>query len=486
MLFRTTVHRALVGLVATAGLAVGTLAAGGLAQAAPLQTALVPDHSAAMPRPQGGQCYASQPPLNCRSVDVILKVGGWIYAGGQIDKVAAPSGSPVTTGYSNLFRFNASTHALDTTFKPQFFKTAGRVDDGGVTGLAASDDGSSLYVSGNFTSVASSGGGSAITRKGLAKISTASGAVDAAFDAKICTGGGSCQVNDVQMVAGKSLWAAGQFTHVAGSAKTGVASFDESTGALTSAMSLAVSGHAVSTVTKVNKIRVNAAGDQALLLGDFASVGGKSRLAVAMVDINAATGETTGVDNWNSPNLQSSANLCKKTHLWIQSADWSPDGSFFVLVASGAGGGHPYPALCDAVSRFENNGNANSIPSGYNHTEIDTIESVCVVGQWAYIGGHFKSLNQEVRINGKVVKPPAGRVNELHYGLGVIDVSPGNMLAVTDWNHTDQTGRGRGWDSVLCVPGSSSTGGGVYFGSDTIKVNGDAKIQRLAYFPSVT
>jgi hypothetical protein len=483
---RATVHRAVVGVLAGLGLAAASFAGPGLAHAAPLQTALVPDHSAPMPRPQGGQCYGGTDPTLCRSVDVLLKVGSWIYAGGTIDRIAAPSGSPVTSGYSNLFRFSATTRALDTTFKPQFFKTAGQVWDGGITGLAASADGSSLYVSGMFLSVQSSGGGSTLVRKGLAKISTATGAVDPAFDAKICQGGGSCRVNDVQLLGGQSLWVAGDFNHVAGQAKSAVASVSPTSGALTSSMNLAVSGHAVGAATKVNKIRVSPGGDQALLLGDFSSVGGKTRLAVAMVDVNPATGATTGVDTWNSPNLQSSASNCKHTHLWITNADWSPDGSFFLLTATGAGGGHPYPALCDAVSRFENNGNASSIPTGYNHTEIDTIDSVCVVGQWAYVGGHFKSLNQEVRINGKIVKPPAGQVNETHYGLGVIDVRPTTMLAVSNWNHTDQTGRGRGLDGVLCVPGPSSSGGGVYFGGDSIQVNGDPKIQRLAYFPSLT
>ncbi len=142
----------------------------------------------------------------------------------------------------------------------------------------------------------------------------------------------------------------------------------------------------------------------------------------------------------------------------------------------------PLPAPCDAFTRWEDNGDANSVPTGYNHTEIDTILSVCNVGQWSYVGGHFKTLNQERRIDGTIVKPPAGQVNEIHYGLGVIDTTPNNMLAVSNWNDSDQTGRGEGWGAALCVPGSGSEGGGVYMGGDSIGVNGNPQVQRLAYF----
>lgn len=71
-------------------------------------------------------------------------------------------------------------------------------------------------------------------------------------------------------------------------------------------------------------------------------------------------------------------------------------------------------------------------------------------------------------------------MNETHYGMGVINNASG--LAVTDWNHTDQTGRGEGWLSALCVPGSAAGGGGVYFGGDSVGVNGVKQVQRLAYF----
>ncbi|MGN6302728.1 MAG: hypothetical protein ACTHN8_16720 [Angustibacter sp.] len=458
-----------------------------LAQAAEQQDALVPDTaSPAVPGIVGGQCYGSvADPTACRRINAMVKIGPWVYAGGVIDVVDARSGG-VSGGWSNLMRFNAITHAVDKSFKPQLFRTAGRVDDASVLGLAATADGTGLYVSGRFLQVSSGPGQPAVTRRGLVLLDAETGAVRTSFDAKVCAGGGGCMVSDVRLVAGRSLWIGGDFTRVAGVARTALASLNPTTGALTSAVNLNVSGRAVSTTgTKVVKIKPDPSSTRAVILGNFTSVDGRTREEVAMVDVDPTDGSSPGVDAWYAPkNMHAAVVNCNKKMYWPRDADWSPDGSTWYLVGSGGGGGHPYPAPCDALTSWASDSNPDATPIGYNHTEIDTILSVCVVGRWAYLGGHFKSLNQERRLNGVLARPPAGQVNETHYGLGVVDVSPKTFLAVTDWNHTDQTGRGAGWGAVLCVPGPGSQGGGVYFGGDAPVVNGDHRILRLAYFPS--
>lgn len=199
-----------------------------------------------------------------------------------------------------------------------------------------------------------------------------------------------------------------------------------------------------------------------------------------MLDVDRTTGAATSVATWYAPTPFHAAVLtCSKAKVWPRDVDWSPTGDAFTIVGTGGGRGHPYPAPCDAVTRWTNDGNPDAVPAYYNHTEIDTILSVCDVGPYTYVGGHFKSLNQEVRVNGVRVQVPKGQVNEKHYGLGAIDNSSG--LAVTDWNHTDQTGRGEGWGAALCLPGPAPEGG-VYFGGDSIGVNGVRRVQRLAYF----
>lgn len=456
------------------------------ATAAPAQTALVTDVASKLtPTVPGGQCYTGVPnPQACREVLKMIKVGDWIYAGGIISSVANSNPKVVTSGFSNLFRFNAATHQLDRTFRPQFFRTPGRVDDSRVTGLAASADGSSLYVAGRFSNVASAPGATAVVRRGLAKIDATTGVVDTAFNARLCASGGACVAYDAQIVAGQSLWVAGNFTTVNQVPRTALASLNPATGALTSAVQLPIAGTPVTTTgTKITKISVNPASTRAVIIGNFGSVAGQSRQEVAVLNVDPVTGSATSLNTWNAPtHLGGSVTGCSKKDTWPREVDWDPTGSFFGIVASGGGGFDPWPALCDAYSRWRENGNANSVPVLYNNTEFDSYFSVCDVGTWSYVGGHFKSLNHHVRLNGVIVRPPKGQVNETHYGLGVITNTTG--LAVSGWNHTTLTGRGAGWAASLCVPGPAATGGGVYFGGDSVGVNGDSTIQRLAYFPA--
>lgn len=469
------------------GAAAACLAAALIAPAQAASSSPVTDTaSASVPQILGQQCYAKAgPAASCRQVLKILLVGGWVYVAGQIDSVRDPNTGVTTTGFSNLIRFSVATHRLDTTFKPQFFKTAGQVADGAVSGLAAAANGQSLYVGGSFNSVRSAPGGTVYTRKGLAKISTANGAVDAGFNAKIGAGGGPSNVNDVQLI-GQSLWVGGTFAHVANASRTALATVDPTTGALTTAANLDIKNPPVSvSPLQVHKIGPSPSAAQAVLIGNFGTVLGQTRQEVAVVNVNATSGAVTSLNTWNAPtNLSYAVSHCSPKMFWPRGVAWSQDGSSFMLAAKGAGHVNNYPGLCDAFSVFANNGNPNSTPTGYNHTVVDSVISVCTLGQYAYLGGHFKQLNHERRINGEKVKIPAGHVNEVHYGLGVIDTTPGNMLAVSGWNQTDQTGRGAGWSAALCVPGPGSAGGGVYMGGDAIGVNGNKKISKLAYFPS--
>ncbi len=483
MSIRTVTHRALVGVTALAtslGLAMATATS---THAADAQSTIVTDApSTATPRVIGGQCYGSLATgPDCRKISSMIKVGNWIYAVGIIDVVGNNDGSNPVSGFSNIMRFNAATKALDTSFQPQVYKTAGQVVDGDAAGIAASADGSTIYVSGDFTQAASGPGQAPVTRKGVAAFSTATGALVTSFNANVCQGGGPCHVFDVRLI-GSSLWLGGDFTMVAKQSRNALASVSPATGALTTAVTLPVTGQAISTNgARVIKIKPNPAQTKAVILGNFTTVGSQTREEVAMLNVDPASGGATGVNTWYSPDSFHTAVVnCNKKHYWPRDVDWSPTGAAFTIVGTGGGGGHPYPAPCDAVTRWNDDGSPNAVPVYYNHTEIDTIGSVCDVGDYTYVGGHFKSLNQDVRINGTRITPPKAQINETHYGMGAISNSTG--LAVTPWNHSDQTGRGEGWLTVLCVAGDKSTGGGVYFGGDSVGVNGVPQVQRLAYF----
>ena len=437
------------------------------------------------PSVPGGYCYATANQSLCRRVLALKQVGGWIYVGGIISSVTDRITGVTTSGFHNVFRFSASTHRVDTSWKPQFYSSAQTggtaYKDSAVTGLASNGAGI-LYVAGSFSKAAPAPGAAGVARRGVAavNISVATGAIDGAFDAKVCTGGGGCIVNDVQYVHG-TVWLGGNFSHLAGRAVTALAFVSPSTGALTGAQ-LGISGVVTPGVTtKVAQVAINPQQSQAAMIGNFSSVGGTTHKEVAILNITPA-GRAT-VNSWNDPtnlNASNSTN-CSAKDTWARGVDWDPTGTFFDIAASGAGGFDAYGAhgaLCDAFTRFKSDGNANTPhPLVVNVTGFDSLFTVVDTGDVAYLGGHNKFLNHAVYING--VKVQASQEN--HYGIGAIDVTAGDANyghAITSFNNSTATGRGQGWAASL------STSAGIYIGGDAQVVGNDTTIKRLAFFPA--
>ncbi len=435
------------------------------------------------PSVPGGECYLATQKDQCRRILVLKQIGGWIYAGGIISSVTDRVTGVTTSGFHNIFRFSASTFRVDTSWKPQFYRSAQANNttaylDSPVTGIA-SDGAGTLYVAGGFSTFAPAPGAAGVTRRGVAAISASTGAL-LPFNARVCSGGGGCGVNDVEFVDG-TVWLGGPFTHVAGQAITALAFVDPVTGAPTGAR-LPISGVITSTTaTKVAQIAVNPQRTQAVMIGNFTSVGGQTHKEVAVLDITSAGGAT--IDPWNDPknlNASNSSN-CSAKDTWARGVDWDPTGTFFDIAASGGGGFDAFGAagaLCDAFSRFRSDGNPNTpFPLVVNVTGFDSMFTVVNTGDIAYTGGHNKSLNHAVYINGVKVKA----TQENHYGIGAIDVNPagaGYGRAITSFNNSTATGRGQGWASAL------STGAGVYIGGDAQVVGSDTTIKRLAFFPA--
>ena len=199
--------------------------------------------------------------------------------------------------------------------------------------------------------------------------------------------------------------------------------------------------------------------------------------------LDLISGGVATVNSWNDPtNLTASnATNCGAQDVWARGVDWDPTGTFFDIAATGGGGFDAFGAhgaLCDAFSRFKSDGNPNTpSPLVVNVTGFDSLFTVQDTGNIAYTGGHNKSLNHAVYINGKKV---SAATQENHYGIGAIDVNPadpGYGKAISTWNNTTSTGRSAGWK------GSLATSAGLWMGGDTSTVNGDTTIRRLAFFP---
>ncbi len=188
-------------------------------------------------------------------------------------------------------RFDAITKALDPTFQPQLYKTAGRVDDAEVTGLAASADGKTLYAAGGFKTVASSSGATGVIRKGVAAfdIDKVPGAVRTAFNAKVCVGGGACTVNAVKGRARRAnvpkCGSAETSRPSTGSPRRRWPASIRLAGVLTSAVQVPMPGQPIATTaTKVTKISVDPVSTRAILLGNFNSISGQTHEEVAVVN----------------------------------------------------------------------------------------------------------------------------------------------------------------------------------------------------------
>src|SRR6266568_2436085 len=256
----------------------GLIVAGGLA-ASPAYAGvpipgLVSGHASDLtPSIPGGYCYATADQNLCRRVLVVKKVGDWIYVGGIISTVTDRITGVTRSGYHNIFRFSATTHKVDTSWKPQFYTTSqtSAYKESAVTGIATDGSGT-LYVAGSFSTTAPAPGAAGVVRRGVAAINASDGSLKS-FNARVCSGGGGCVVNDVEYVNG-TVWLGGRFTHAGGGAVTALAFVNPSTGVLTGTQ-LGVSGVVTPNVaTKVAQIAVNPQRSQAVMIGNFSSVGG--------------------------------------------------------------------------------------------------------------------------------------------------------------------------------------------------------------------
>ena len=152
------------GIVMVAGLAAPAVHAG------ERLTGVVSSHASdRTPSVPGGQCYGKNSQDQCRRILVLKRIGNWIYAGGIISKVTDRTTGVTTSGFHNIFRFSATTHKVDTGWRPQLYRSAQANNttayiDSAVTGIASNGAGV-IYVAGQFTRVARSPGAPGVARR---------------------------------------------------------------------------------------------------------------------------------------------------------------------------------------------------------------------------------------------------------------------------------------------------------------------------------
>jgi hypothetical protein len=384
-----------------AGLAVGLVAAWAVAsQAQTAQPALVSQvPSTATPN------LLADAVVEHPAVYALGQSGNTMFAGGQFHAIQN-SGRTTTYTRPNLFSFDATTGAVSTTFAPTFDKPVWAVQAGG----------SSLYVGGDFTTV------NGVARRGLAKIDATTGALDTTFNPAPVSSG---NVTEIRLQGGRLI--------IGGSFPKRLAALDPNTGTDTNYLNLAIGGTLASNAgpTHVYRFAINPAGTRLVALGNFTTVSGQARARAFVVDMASTF---TALDPWYYAPLIKS---CKASKLpgYLRDVDFSPDGTYFVLVATGyvSQAGDQGSTVCDAAARFETANLHPTRPTWINYTGGDTLHSVAVTGAAVYVNGHNRWLDNTFGVDscfGSCASRP---------GIGAIDPASGKALP---WNPTKTRGVG--------------------------------------------
>ncbi|MFD0594928.1 hypothetical protein ACFQZ4_23170 [Catellatospora coxensis] len=247
----------------------------------------------------------------------ILAIGGRIYVGGSFTQIR-PSNSATVTTQRRLFAFNATTGAIDTTFKP--------VVDGTVRALVAAPDGQSLYIGGDFTNV------NGVRSRGVERISATTGASVSGFTVPEINGG-----VDELMLAGNRLLLGGRFQTVGGASRRGLAALNAGTGAADASVNMGldgarVTGSGATSAVKVTGMDVTPDGSKLVIMGNFSSVAGQARHQIAVV--NLTTSPAT-LSPWTTTRYQQQCANSFPTYM--RGVDISADGTWFVAVTTGLG-----------------------------------------------------------------------------------------------------------------------------------------------------
>ena len=368
-------------------------------------------------------------------VRAITVVGQTVVVGGDFTWVSQADGVEYDRWF--LFAFDLPTGRIRAPFVPDL--------DGPVYALAPGPNGT-VFAGGAFRTV------NGVPQRGLTRLRLSDGAAVPGFRAPIDQG-------DVRALAtsGPWLYAGGAFTRVGGVRRTGIARLSTGTGAVDSGFDAQLAAPELSRV-RVEDLTVSPNGSRVVAIGALTSAAGRGRTQLVMLDTAASPAR---VADWYT---DAYATRCRpEFETYLRGVDFSPDGSYFVVVTTGRMTGPGY--LCDTAARFETAGTGRHWPTWVNHTGGDSLYSVAVTGSAVYVGGHQRWLDNpegdESAGPGAVVRP----------GIGAINPATGRALP---WNPTRS--RGVGARALLATPA------GLFVGSDTERLAREYH-GRLGLFP---
>lgn len=365
-------------------------------------------------------------------VNAIVQIGDKIYAGGVFAQVRSATFGPILDR-TNLLAFTAETGAIDPDFAP--------VLDDEVYTLAVAPDGS-LLVGGAFHEV------NGVFLKALVKLDPATGLADSSFNARP---DGRVRTMSVD---GNRLFIGGSFTAVSGTPRSRLAAVEATTGAVDPNFDLPITAsRKAGTASMVIKMDIDPAGTTLVVLGNFKSIAGFNRWQVVLIDVSSTP---AAVLDWHTTRYgEAAGSTCSNSFdTYMRDVDFSPDGSYFVIVTTGA---HSSGSLCDTAARWETSRRGNNQqPTWTDYSGGDTFYSVAVTGAAIYVGGHMRWLNNPYAAD---ASGPGAVPRE---GIGALDPVNGVPLS---WN----PGRSRGVGAFELYP----TADGLWVGSDSNRIGGE-------------
>jgi fibronectin type 3 domain-containing protein len=275
-------------------------------------------------------------------VNAIVQVGNVVYLGGSFTEVREDGGAgPGALTRNYIAAFDATTGAPIDGWDPSL--------NGEVYALAASPDGTRIYVGGVFTTV------DGLSRPRLVALEAATGAVSSSWRPKAPNG----SVRALALGGGR-IYAGGGFTKVGTEVRTRLAAFDATTAALDP-------GWQPAPDALVLTLAVSADGSRVVAGGDLTSVSGVSRGKVVALD--AVTG---AVD-----------------------ANWRPDPGQRVFGVA-VKGDTVYAAVGGSINSLFA-WDANTGNERWRKKSDGDFQAVAVSRGIVYAGGHFNYFEGELR-----------------------------------------------------------------------------------------
>jgi hypothetical protein len=439
---------------------VGTLMVPGVASAG----RVTPDVQAVQPNVVSVTPAPYTPDVNNGQVNTVGQVGSTVFVGGSFTSVS-PRGSSATQSRQHLFGFTAGTGTIASGFNPTV--------NGNVDTIIAGPTAGTVLVGGAFSTVDG-------TRTKLALLNASTGAIAPGWKSPAING----EVNSLVLRNGR-LYVGGYFATVAGQSRLGLAVLNPATGAQLSYAVPSFTGHhnwgrncdpttatCSKAATGIKSLDINPAGTQMVAIGNFVNVSGTSTLRDQIAVLNLSSTAAT-VDNSWATSAYTAKCIASSYDVYIRDVQFSADGSYFVVAATGGGAGQKNTdgtrTSCDTAARYEANGSGSDVrPTWIDYTGNDTFLSVAVTGTAIYIGGHERWVNNtkgsDAPGEGAVPRP----------GMTALDPVNGLPLA---WN-PGRNPRGAGAYAMF------ATADGLYVGSDTDWI-GNHKFHRkkIAFFP---